>query len=286
MNQRRQLSQEEAAALWARAAELQEQARNQSNDLQRSIEAARPDAISQEIAHQAAVESGIDSRFIDSAALQLATEHHLDQPGASGRTSQALGPYETTVTERAVVTGDMSQVRAAVAKVAESGAFSSDPVEIIEHGPHNLALIYEVPQNLKHMFNEDSFHYQVRNASEVRRFAVLISKRDEESCEVSVYCAMHRSIRANAVAMRFVQAFAGVFGGVGGGLLTSALIRGFLMAGSTLGTLTIAIGAAAVGIGLAALAGKGFRAAYRKTHKRLRDSFRKFLTALRMRVSS
>ena len=283
MNEGRELSKEQAAELWARAAELQEKARRQDQDTSLSLPVADPESISADVARHAAVESGIDARFVDSAALQLAVEPHLDQRPASGRTSTALGVYDTTLTERAIVKESVQSIRATVADVTESDAFSSDPVEIIEHG-ESVALVYEVPMNLKNMLNENSFHYQVHSTSEVRRYAVLITPHGEASSEVSVHCTLHRSIRANAIAMRFIQAFAGGGAGVGGAFLTSLLTRSMGLSGTGLGSAIVGVAAAAFAITVGALAGRGYRAVYRKAHEKLRGSFRKLLTALRMRL--
>jgi hypothetical protein len=283
MDERHSLSREQAAELWQRAAELQEQARTGDQCTPISLHDSDPESVSSDVARLSAVESGIDARFVDSAALQLASEQFLDKRQQSGRLSSALGVYDPTLTERAVVNGTVSQVRSAVAEATESDAFASDPVEIVETGS-SVALVYEVGQNLKSMFNEDSFHYQVRSASEIRRYAVLITPRDEQSCEVSMHCTLHRSIRTNAIAMRFIQAFAGAGAGIGGAVLASVLMRSTELAGTGVGSLVAGTAAAAFSITLGALAGKGYRHSYRTSHEKLRGSFRKLLTALRMRV--
>lgn len=280
--QKRRLTEREASELWARAAELQESARREAEVVVHTDE-GETGSITADVARLAAVESGIDGRFVDSASLQLAAEPHLDATTGSERAASALGFPERSLTERVTVRGSLSSVVAAVNEVTASESFQSDPVELPVEEDDRVALIYEVPQNLKAVFSEGSFHYRVRYSAEVERYAMLISRVDDDQCEVTVHCALGRSFRQNAIAMRVLQFIAAGGVATGIGFAVSALAGVVGLAGVA-ATATVGVGAALAALGGFRGVGALYRWGYRKRHERLRGAFRKLLTAVRMRT--
>lgn len=276
------MTEHEASELWARAAELQEAARREADLVVRSDDDDEVRGISSEIARQAAVESGIDGRFVDSAALQLAVEPYLDPTAGRERAASTLGVSDRSLTERVAVRGSLSSVVAAVNEVTASESFQSDPVEMPVEDDDHVALVYEVPQNLKALFSEGSFHYRVRASAEVERYAMLITKIDDEQCEVTVHCALGRSFQHNAIAMRVVQVLGAGGVATGIGFAVSAIAGAVGLAGVA-ATTAVGVGAALAAVGAFRGVGALFRYAYRKAHEGLRNSFRKLLTAVRMR---
>ncbi|MFW5688223.1 MAG: hypothetical protein ACOC1U_01525 [Spirochaetota bacterium] len=286
---RRDLTQQQAAELWARAAALQEEARRGAED---AIEArddghptdAEAGTVSMEIARQAAVESGIDERFVASATFELAVKPHLDRAGKPSLWAKALDVAELVVTERTIVPASLSSVRAAVSNVMASDSFQCDPVEIVTPDDDHISLVYEVPMNIKSVFSEGSFHYQVRSTSEVRRLAVLITRLDDGQSELAVHATLDRSLRTNGIAMRVIQAITGVGAAVGAAFGASELLNVAGLSGGPLAAVLTGLVAAGVAGGVAAIVGRLFRLAYRSAHQKLRESFRKVLTAVRMRA--
>lgn len=286
---KRGLSEQEAAELWARAARLQDEERRRAEDTARDAGRTEApgglatDALPYEVAKQAAVESGIDERFIDSASFLLAVEPHLDHDPKAARSAKALGYSEETITERLIVPADLARVSVAVNEVTAGETFRSDPVEIVEPDGSRRALIYEVPVKIENMLTSDSFSYQVRSSAEVKRYAVLIRQIDDARCEVAVHCTLDRSLRVNGIVLRAIQAVIGASGaGVG-----AAVAAGIFGEGLGLGVtgLSIAIALTATGLGLGGFVGMGaiIRRAYRKAGENLHAWFRKLLTAVRMR---
>lgn len=288
------LTESEAQALWARAAELQEtsrrEAREHANDVLLPASGADgPDAVSADIARQAAIESGIDARFVDAAQLQLASDRFLDDADRrnAGRAygTRALQFAEQAVTERVVVEATPGQARSAAVTVLATESFASDLIEVLDQSRDRMALVYEIPVNIKALIQEGSFHYQIRQAAEIKRFSLLINRLDDTRSEVIVYARLDRSIRVNAIALRAVQAFAGAGAGVGGGFGASALAGLLGAAGTAAGIIT---GVGAVAVGLAALAGAGalYRHSYRKVYGTVREGFRRLLTAIKVGIST
>ncbi len=283
---RQELTSEEAAALWARAAELQEAARraaSKQTEQARDSLAASSASVSYEIARQAAVESGIDERFVESAAMLLAVEPHLDTSSIANWAARSLGFADHTLAERVVVQSPVGDVRQAIAAVTGTDSFQSDPVEIVSEDHGHVALVYEVAQNLKVLFNEDSFHYQVRQSAEVKRYAVVLMALDDESCEITVHVSLDRALATHAGVMRAVQAAGGIGAAVGAGFGANAIVGAIGLAGA-LGPVLIGVIVAGAGVGAVALFGTVVRFAFRKATQKLRSSFRKFLTAVRMRL--
>ncbi|MFW5777463.1 MAG: hypothetical protein ACOCZB_09285, partial [Spirochaetota bacterium] len=75
----------------------------------------------------------------------------------------------------------------------------------------------------------------------------------------------------------------GVGAAVGAGFGANAIVGAIGLAGA-LGPILVGVIVAGAGIGAAALFGTAVRFAFRKAHEKLSSSFRKFLTAVRMRL--
>ena len=284
------LSENEAHELWQRASELQERERQMAQSqadgsalLPSAAADGDPNAISADIARQAAIESGIDARFVDAAQLQLSADSHLDDAARREKRGGASssGPFgiaERVINERIALPSGSAETRAAAMQILSNDTYSSELVEVIEPNDRQMALVYEIPAK---MLEEGSFNYTVRQVAEVTRFAVTISKLDDDSSEIGVYARMDRSVRVNAIAMRVIQAAAGVGAGVGGFVLGTSLVAG--SAGLIAGLLPAAL-AVLMGGGVAAGIGALFRASYRKAHGKVREAFKRVLTAVRIAV--
>jgi hypothetical protein len=281
------LSESEAAELWDRAARLQQEAQKQADKQVHDAlpDPEHPEAVSYDVALQAALESGIDEAHVKQAALEMRLAAHLDRQAVSPRHVKALGFAEKTVSERVRISASPASVRAAIGQVVSSPAFESEPVDIVEFDEQTTALVYEVPQKLRAALLEDSssgsFHYHVRAAAEIKRYAVIVSQQDDGGTEITVHTSLDRSVRVNAIALRIIQAIAIPMAAGAVALGTGVLISSFAP-GLVIGPVLVGLAGAASGIG----AGFGitalYRRAYNKAYRRVRESFRKLLTSVRM----
>jgi hypothetical protein len=297
MKQNGRLSEADARALWARAAALEAVAKQET---QHDDDNSLPDSagsgadgtlISADIARQAAIESGIEAKYVDAAQLELGVESFLDDAdrrsrnGSRPQSGRALGFDEIAVAERTVIAASVNQVRVAATGVLSGENFASELIEIVEPSPERLALVYEVPANLKSMIQEGSFHYEIRQRAEIKRFAVLFTAVDGEHTELAVYALLDRSLRVNIIAMRAIQSLTGAGGAVGGGFGASAL-AGVLGAAGAGAAIITGAGAVALAFGGIVAMGAIFRSAYRTAYANTRESFRRLLTAIKASIST
>jgi eukaryotic-like serine/threonine-protein kinase len=218
------LTEEMAARLWQRAAELQSEAARRieaTSRLEADSEIAGPDTDTDgyALAHvrQAAEEAGIAGEFVD-AALAEVTAY------------DAIGPHKKSFLDGVAQTvlghpPDFLEIRRVMA--ATPAAVYETMQEILPNAPNNLVLrdiqgdvlnggvmVFEVPS-----FNGLSytpFEYEMANAG-VKQLLVSIRPLDEASCEVVVLGSLRVGRRAAA---GFFGAFTGAagFGGVAGGV--------------------------------------------------------------------
>ena len=283
------LSESEASELWDRAARLQQETQKHADEQVGNAVAStvNPDAVSYDVALQAALESGIDGTHVRQAMLEMRLAPQLDRQVVASWHVKALGFAEKTVSERVRVSAHASSVRSAIGHVVSSPAFESEPVDIVEFDDHTTALVYEVPQKLKVALLEDSsgtsFHYHVRSVAEIKRYAIIISEQDDGGTEVTVHTSLDRSVRVNAIALRIIQAIAvpvaAAAGALGAGILVSSFAPGLVIGPVLVG---LAAAAAAIGAGFGITA--WYRRAYNKAFKRVKESFHKMLTSLRMQT--
>lgn len=288
---KRMLTRAQASQLWERAARLQQEHREAADAGGHGelITVESVDSVEYDLALRSAVETGIDAVHVERAAAELRLETFLD-PGSPGTNpATALGVTEARVREHVHIRAEPATVREAVARLMASEAFRSDPVEIVEVDEHSTALVYEVPSLLRSALLEDSssgsFHYAVRGAAEIRRFAVVVSSRDTGGSEIAVHATLGRSMRVNAIALRVFQAIVAPVAAGLGALGLSVLISALPIA-ATAGTLLVGIGAAASGIAAYTATGNLYRRAYRRAYERAKESFRRLLTAIRMQLGS
>lgn len=286
------LSESEASDLWERAARLQQEAQKQADQQMRDAlpNPEHPDAVSYDVALQAALESGIDEAHVRQAALEMRLQPQLDSQPVAQWHVKALGFAEKTVSERVRVSAPVSSVRAVIGQVVGGTSFESEPVDIVEFDERTTALVYEVPTaptahkaSVWQGFDTESFHYRVRSVAEIKRYAIILSEQDDGGTEITVHTSLDRSVRVNAIALRIIQAIAvPIAAGVGAlaaGILVSSFAPG-LVAGPVLVGLAGAAAGIGAGFGITAL----YRRAYNKAYRRVKESFRKLLTSVRMQA--
>jgi len=279
------LSEDQANHLWARAAELQERARTDAVRLADETRAEFDDlraVISADVAREAAVESGIDGRFVDQALRQVRMDGKLDTRASAARWARALGISDETLSERIHLDVSPSAAEAAVTSVVQATPFSLELLDVIDLDRNARACLYEVSENDD---KSSPFRYHVRSVSDVRRVVIIVSRSPDDGADLELYCRLDNSVLVNGIAVRALQAVGAALG-VGIGLALGALV--IRLAGleptSMVSLLRGAFGVLA-GIGAGVFAGHAFRGFYRHGLKRVRDSFRKLLVAVRMRAA-
>lgn len=280
------LTEDQAKRLWARAAELQEHARTQAQRLAEESAASPPArsgdelTVSLDVAREAAVESGIDARYVDQALRQVRLERELDTRSSAAGWARALRTSERAVSERITVAGPPSAATSPLASVAESAPFQLDLLDVVELDNGASAYVYDV----RGEGEPGSFRYQVRDFSDITRVAAMVAPSADGGTEIEVYCTLDNSVRVHGIALRILQAVGGALG-VGLGVAVAALLSRItgLEPGTATAVLQTVLGVT-FGIGTAALTGRTFRSIYRRGLTNVRDSFRKLLMAVRMRI--
>ena len=283
------LTEAQARSLWSRAADLQERARAEA---ERVAEGASPaigdgaheeSTVSLNIAREAAIQSGIDGRYVDRALIQVRVDQELDTRATASWWARALRASDGTLSEPLHVEAPPSEVREAATAVAQSSPFAVELVDVLEPGPDATAYVYEVPEDTG---KSGTFQYQVRAMSDVRRVALIVVPATEGGTDVELYCRLDNSVLINGIALRVIQTIAAA-AGAGMGLALAALFVRLLGLEPTavVSVLEGALGAIAA-LGAGTLAARAYRAFYRRQLRRTRESFRKLLLALRMRIDT
>lgn len=240
-------------------------------------------AVSIDIAREAAVQSGIDGRYVDQALRQLRVDRDLDSRASATRWARALRETDGSLSERMHLGAPPSEAKAAVTTVAQSAPFAMELANLVELERNAGAYVYEVPEGGG---ERGTFHYQVRSISDVKRIAVMVSPAPDGGTEVELYCKLDNSVLINGIALRIFQAIGVGLGAGLGGALAALIGRIAGLEPSTV--MSVVEGALVVGVGLGAgaLTGRAFRALYRRGLTKVRDSFRKLLLAVKMRIDN
>ncbi len=252
-DEQQRLSEEMAARLWQRAAELQSEAARRIEKmslLEAESEISEPDTAGYALDHvrQAAEEAGIAGEFVDAALAEVTAEnavgHHKDS--VLDRVAKRLlgRPPEFLVVRRVMA--------------ATPDAVYETMQGIFPNAPYNLAvrdiqgdvldggvMVFDVPTVMPLSYTR--FEYDMSYPG-IKQIMVSIHPVDEESCEVVVRCPLRAGQRiAGGIFGTLTGAaagFGGLAAGVGGGVaVVTALGLG------TLGLLPLVGGLALLGGG-------------------------------------
>jgi len=272
---KQRLSEEMAARLWQRAAELQSEAAKRieaTSRLAAEAEISEPDTSGYALGHvrQAAEEAGIAGEFVD-AALAEVTAHDV-----AGHHKNSV---MDSLAQRILGTGpEFLEVRRVVAAPAEDiyktmqGSFPAPPYNLSLRDIRGDVLrggvmVFDVPSITALSYT--SFEYEMSWAS-LKQIMVSIHPVGEESCEVVVRSSVRFYRRLGGGLGTALASAAGLGGGVFGvglglavgtglGLATAGLVPFVgglaLLAGGTLGTATRPVFRKLYGYGL----GRGLR---------------------------
>lgn len=272
------LSEEEAAELWARAAQLQaEAAKNVETP---EVHGAELPPAGYALAHvrSAALEAGIGDEFVDAALADLRAERAI--PMVQSERSFAhkfLGDPPNTITVRRVIEATPQEVLTAMEAV-----FPEEPYRLtltdqqgdpLDRGP----LIFDV-SGAGNAFSQGGFTHSMRESGLKQ---VFVSLRPIEgsmpSCEMTVYSP----VTSHKLGLGVGGLLSTLGGGIGVGIGT-VIGNGIFTAGVALGlAVLVPIGGFLVGGGLSL---KGYRALYRYALRQGRKSLEGLVGAVAVRT--
>ncbi|MGH7718395.1 MAG: protein kinase domain-containing protein, partial [Gemmatimonadaceae bacterium] len=273
------ISEEEAAAIWRRAAQLQAEAsRRLERRLARPAERLRTDSTGEgyrlaEVA-AAAAEAGINSEFVALAVAERPAE-------TGGSRAGDLTPFQERVARRLLKARERSISASRVIAAAPSevlgcigSVFQGYPYDLRLRetvGGHPLdggVMLFDVPPRDAMGATGPSMNFKhYMGALEQRQLRVTLHPLSGEraACEVTVYGDLRSTVRRHA---RWAVP-ATALGAGGGGAAGYALGASALALGAGLAALPAVIGAAATGAGTALLYGAAYRIGVRRALRQL-----------------
>ena len=267
-DEQQRLSEEMAARLWRRAAELQSETARRIEKmslLEAESEISAPDTAGYALDHvrQAAEEAGIAGEFVDAALAEVTAQ-------------DAVGHHKDSVLDRVAkrLLGrppNFLEVRRVMA--ATPDAVYETMQGIFPNAPYNLAvrniqgdvldggvMVFDVPNIMPLSYT--SFEYDMSYPG-IKQIMVSIHPVDEDSCEVVVRCPLRAGQRIGGGIFGTLTGAAAGFGGLAGGVGGGVAVATALGLG-TLGLVPVVGGLALLGGG--ALGGTSrflFRKLYR-----------------------
>ncbi len=254
------MNENDAKAIWLRAAELQAEAAVRSEAATRQLSDggdrdATGDGISAEVVRAAALEAGISSEFIDLALAESNTG--LVPPkkltGWKDRwATRQLGTDESRLDLSRVVEAPPAEVLSVMRKVLPNHPYLLTLLDTLGADPLNGAvLVFQVPGIMGTGYTTFSYKMAWADLKELR--ITLHPRADGAHTEVAIMVPLQHSRRVNWMAS---TALTGVSAG-GGALVGAGIAKAAALAGAAI-VGPIAAGAVAVG----ALGWWGMRGAY------------------------
>jgi len=249
------LSEQEAARLWERAAQLQAEAAGRIEPPAVPDESMASSGYALAHVRSAALEAGIGTEFVDAALADLRVERA--RPPAVKSTSLArrfLNHPPDTLTTRRVIEATPQEVLSAMQAVFPDKPFSLTLTDQQGDPLDGGVLVFDM-QGANSLLLQGGFAFETREAG-LRQ--VLVSLRSIEGSKPSCEMTMHSPVTSHNL-------------GLGVGLVVSALGAG--VGGFALGALGLAIGIGPIGAVAGVLVGaglglKGYRVLYRYALRR------------------
>lgn len=291
------LSENQAALLWRRAAQLQADA------LQR-LDAARitPSLVSTASSENraiglptegyrlrhvqaAAVEAGISEQFVALALAELPSEKSGEivklesATWQERRAAQLLGTRERSCAVTQIVSAPPNRVLQALGLTLQQSPWELTLKEPV--GGHPLdggVLVFDLPGTAVGMgmaYNMNFAWLALRHQLEAKQVQVTLRPAPgaQSSTEVTMYADLRPGVRRNVNAASWMAGGAGMFGGVIGGLVGAKLLMG--VAAATIGLPAVGLGAVA-----AVAAFSGYRIAYRNAVRKAQEEMARSLEAV------
>jgi hypothetical protein len=255
------MNEDDAKAIWLRAAELQAESAVRSEAATRQLAAADDpasdvDGISPDVVRAAALEAGIGSEFIELALAER--DNGLTPPkkltGWRDRSAtHLLGTDERRIDVSRVIEAAPAEVLSVMQKILPNHPYLLTLRDTVGADPLNGAmLLFAVPKISA--VNYTTFSYKMAWADLRELRFTLHPRADGAHTEVSIHVPLDHSRRVNWIASISLTSVSGV----GGGLFGAAVAKAAALAGAAIAG-PIAAGVVATG----ALGAWGMRGAYR-----------------------
>ena len=275
----RVLSEEEAARLWRRAAELQAEASRRLEERSREL-APRSDAVASvpgdgyalEHVKAAAVDAGISAEFVEYAVVELRNERVLVAKGRDRidrAADRLLGHPPKSAEVSRVIRASPERVFQAMQRV-----FPAEPYRLVlkdTQGDDLLqggVMVFEVPV-WTGLEGTDKLSYQARSWADIRQLYVTLTplETDPPASEVTIRTSLRHSRRVNFWVSGSLTGMTGI-GGVFAGIAVGVAAAGTLGLGPLLAGAVVAACGVAVGGGVGGGVALGYRSLYRYAVKR------------------
>jgi hypothetical protein len=313
----RYLSNSQAEQLWARAAELQEQAKRAAvnnprdpsvagTEAQAAVDdqGAFADGVDPEAARQAAVDSGIPASFFDQALLESRAEAMLRTERETRVTRWAarlLQRDALMLTVRRRLHASVDDVAQALEAVSTSQEFPLDLGEAEEEQvpggetapagkgspafQRSLLQSCHIVRGVPGMQGGNGmpgsrFVWDVAMVGDVQSFAVSLTPSEDGDTEITIVSPLDHSARVNASWALILSILAGSVLLIGGSALAAAQSAGPV--GQVLSSVTAAAASAGGVIGVL----KWYRHAYRKAVERIERSYHRLIRAVKGKLTT
>lgn len=273
------ISEEEAIAIWRRAARLQMEAANRLEERSRSLLAgneevvARTGGIRQSELEAAAVEAGISADYVQLAQASMRDSASAAVPLAGWEDRAAvrfLGTSERSIEVARMIAATSEEVVAAMQRILPAYPYFMALQDSLGGRPEEGGvLVFSLPPYTMTSFVSVPIAYHAAAVDLKQLLVRIIPSDDGRSSEVVVVGDMHLGMQRN---WRFGAVTTGVMGAVGGGL-GAALTGGLLAAGAVLAVPAAAAGLAA----FTAMGAWGYGAMYRYYRRKFTSDLEELL---------
>jgi eukaryotic-like serine/threonine-protein kinase len=261
------LSEETAARLWKRAAELQSEAASRSEATsppEADSEVLESDDAGYALAHvrQAAVEAGISKEFVDAALTEMTAQDAVGplEPSRLDALAQSvLGPVPELLEVRRDIAASAREVSQAMERILLAPPYGLAVRDVTGDFLNGGVMVFDVPPVLG-LTSYTAFQYECSWAS-IKQLMISIHPAGPDACRLVVRSSTRPGRRLGAGIGAAVTGVAGLVGAIFGLGVGVAI-------GSALGVAGGSFAAVAGGLGLAVVGGvtaaTAVRAAFRK----------------------
>ena len=282
MEAERPLSAEAAAAIWARAAQLQSEAAQRLDERSRALtanaatEGQDPESFSLADVRAAASEVGISAEFVALAINELSSDPAGSLPPEQDeKATRFLGTADRSLELSRTIDRPVVEVYNALLRVLPAHPWLMSLRDVSGDPLAGGAMIFTLPVFSMTATTQSVplayYGYSV-DVTQVQLMLRPVPGLNAESCEVLLRAGLHRSVRRN---FRFGRWSAGVAGVMGGGVVM--LIGAGAMG---LGAAVVALPAMAAGALVGGGAALGYKASYRYYLRKLTDTFTEMLSTI------
>ena len=289
------ISEDEARALWRRAAELQADAARRLEERSRQLaprdhpsDTAEADGYRLADVRAAAEDAGISPEFVDHALVESRNRALVEggQSRPSAMAARFLGQPPRTLEVSRVIHAPAEEVYTAMQRVLPEHPYRLTLVD--HHGADPVdggMLVFKVPAFSYTTTADQSFAYEM-NWADLRQLVFSLRRLDTSppATELTVQASLTPSHRTNMWVGGIMSGIGAALGGVGGAFVGGAAAVAFGIGGVAVGA--AALGFLAGGASFGGLAMLGYRKLYRYALRRGEKAIRDLLGAIAVDIDT